>query len=138
MKKLITIILAVVLALMLGGCKKVEPTNVTYKYSVKVQGTVYFDDNGSRGNPASNIEVTIGATNSPKAEYHAITGSDGKFSMLIPCSTNNDNKITFSVVKSKRGDGKQYSSKSAKTQTLSPGATGEEVAIELAAGVNLD
>ena len=127
MKKLITIILAVVLALMLGGCKKVEPTNVTYKYSVKVQGTVYF-----------NIEVTIGATNSPKTEYHAITGSDGKFSMLLPCSTKNDNTITFSVVKSKRGDGKQYSSKSTKTQKLSPGSTGEEVAIETAAGVSLD
>ena len=137
MKKLLAITLAAILGLMLSGCKKVEPTSLSYMYSVKVKGIVYFDDNGNQGNPASNITVTITATNSPKTTYKAVTGSDGKFSMLLPNKTKEANTITLYVTESQRGDGKKYSSKENKSVTLDAGATSEEIVVQLKAGENI-
>lgn len=133
MKKLIAITLAAVLGLMLSGCKKVQPTSVSFNYYAEVTGTVYYWDSGtnSRGNVASEITVTLDViSGAPFKKYSAVTKSDGTFSCSIPCTAKAGITVQPSVKECPKGN-KKYNNKATITSVAIEGGNKHDFSIDI-------
>jgi len=133
MKKLLILTMTAVLGLMLAGCAKVEPTSVEYKYTATAKGSVEY----ANGNSASGFEVALNVTGAPQTKYHVVTGSDGKFSVTIPCLGKDGIQVTASV-QNFVYKGKKYSSTKSVTKSVDAGETSESMELTLNDGVSVE
>ena len=135
MKKFILITLAAALGLMLSGCNKVEPTSLSYKYSVSVSGKVTFNEES--GNGADGIEVSLSVTGAPHSTYRATTNGSGNYSITIPSTGKGGISVTASVKESIRGNYK-YSSKESKTGSAEGNKSITDLNLVLSEGVSIN
>lgn len=137
MKKIVLFAVAALLGVfLLDGCTKVAPTTVNYKYSATVRGSVEYDN----GNPAAGFEVAISLGGAPQSKYHAVTDSDGKFSITIPCLGKAGLSGVTANVTNFVYKGKKYSATKAASAggDVKPGESSPNLALTLNAGVSVE
>lgn len=133
MKKIVLLAVAALAGVLLAGCAKVSPTEVNYKYNATVRGSVEY----ANGNAASGFEVSLSVSGAPQSKYHAVTGSDGNFSISIPC-LGKDGLTVAASISNFVYKGKKYNSKSTKTGKAEAGGSTEKLVLELNDGVSVE
>ena len=133
MKKIVLLAVAALAGVLLAGCAKVSPTEVNYKYNATVRGSVEY----ANGNAASGFEVSLSVMGAPQSKYHAVTGSDGNFSVTIPCLGKEGLSVSASVSNFVY-KGKKYSSTKSATGKADAGGSTEKLSLTLNEGTSVE